>query len=435
MKRRLFTRVLSALLTIVLCLGNIVPTIAVAAEPKGKLTFEQVENSGISMETQLEEVEDMEEKPAYADTDVVRVSIILQKKSTLEAGYSTQGIGDNASAMAYRDGLKTEQAAVTARIERAMGAELDVVWNLTLAANIISANVQYGQMEDIKAVSGVKDVVLETLYEPCEVDKEEVYEPNMSTSPEQIGSPAAYAAGYTGAGTRIAVIDTGLDLDHIKEYAAGITADSLYQNMKVPFGYNYIDRSNTYLGHDQDMEGEHGSHVAGIATANAYVPNGDGAFSTALDSVLVQGVAPDAQLLVMKVFGQNGGAYDSDYMAAIEDAIVLGADSVNLSLGSQSPGFTRSEAYQEVMDRLTQSDTVVVISAGNAGHWADNGFHGMKSYLYAEDVDMFTGGSPGSYANALTVASVDNAGVTGGYMLVDGKPIFYNETAYRNLRA
>ena len=100
--------------------------------------------AGISLETQLEEVEDMEEAPAYADADVVRVSIILQKESTLEAGYSTQGIGENATAMAYRDGLKAEQTAVTARIERAMGTELDVVWNLTLAANIISANVQYG---------------------------------------------------------------------------------------------------------------------------------------------------------------------------------------------------------------------------------------------------------------------------------------------------
>ena len=102
-----------------------------------------------------------------------------------------------------------------------MGTELDVVWNLTLAANIISANVQYGQIEDIKAVSGVRDVVLEALYEPCEVDEGEEYEPNMSTSPEQIGSPAAYAAGYTGAGTRIAIVDTGLDLDHISFSAAG----------------------------------------------------------------------------------------------------------------------------------------------------------------------------------------------------------------------
>lgn len=46
---------------------------------------------------------------------------------------------------------------------------------------------------------------------------------------------------------------------------------------------------------------------------------------------------------------------------------------------------------------------------------------------------MYTGGSPGAYPNALTVASVDNGGVTGGYISVDGKPIFYNETAYKNL--
>ena len=39
----------------------------------------------------------------------------------------------------------------------------------------------------------------------------------------------------------------------------------------------------------------------------------------------------------MKVFGINGGAYDSDYMIAIEDAIVLGADTINLSLGSGNP--------------------------------------------------------------------------------------------------
>ena len=52
------------------------------------------------------------------------------------------------------------------------------------------------------------------------------------------------------------------------------------------------------------------------------------------------GVAPDAQLITMKVFGKNGGAYDSDYMAAIEDAILLGCDVVNLSLGSSNPGNT-----------------------------------------------------------------------------------------------
>ncbi len=40
-------------------------------------------------------------------------------------------------------------------------------------------------------------------------------------------------------------------------------------------------------------------------------PRGDGAYAKALDEVLMQGVAPDAQIITMKVFGQNGGAYDS----------------------------------------------------------------------------------------------------------------------------
>ena len=47
------------------------------------------------------------------------------------------------------------------------GAKLDVVWNMTLAANIISANVQYGQIEKIKEVAGVQEVILENRYEPA----------------------------------------------------------------------------------------------------------------------------------------------------------------------------------------------------------------------------------------------------------------------------
>ena len=66
--------------------------------------------------------------------------------------------------------------------------------------------------------------------------------------------------------------------------------------------------------------------------------------------------APDAQVLVMKVFGQNGGAYDSDIMAAVEDAIVLGADAINLSLGSGSAGAAKSseDEYQRIMENLNK---------------------------------------------------------------------------------
>ncbi len=197
-------------------------------------------------------------------------------------------------------------------------------------------------------------------------------------STQMTGTNLAWQAGYTGAGRRIAVIDTGLDMDHqsvnadalahaLQEEAGkaeqsyedylqtigvldeaeiasvmdklnatkryeGLTAADLYQNLKVPFGFNYIDW-DLDITHDNDSQGEHGSHVAGISLANRYLKQED-QFVSALDTVRMVGNAPDAQVLVMKVFGKYGGAYDSDYMAAIEDAIVLGCDSVNLSLGS-----------------------------------------------------------------------------------------------------
>ena len=140
---------------------------------------------------------------------------------------------------------------------------------------------------------------------------------------------------------------------------------------------------------------------------------------------MVQGVAPDAQLIVMKVFGKNGGAYDSDYMAAIEDAVVLGADSVNLSLGSGNPGSSSAGTYQDIMDALVNCGVVVVMSAGNSGYWAENAYN--AGYLYADDVSMQTDGSPGSFTNSLTVASVNNDGATGLFVMVDGQMVVYNE--------
>ena len=68
-----------------------------------------------------------------------------------------------------------------------------------------------------------------------------------------------------------------------------------------------------------------------LRSANRYLKRGE-EYVSAGDAVGVVGNAPDAQLIVMKVFGNGGGAYDSDYMAAIEDAIILNCDSVNLSL-------------------------------------------------------------------------------------------------------
>ncbi|MCR4682970.1 MAG: S8 family serine peptidase, partial [Clostridiales bacterium] len=206
------------------------------------------------------------------------------------------------------------------------------------------------------------------------------------------------------------------------------SADELYKNVKIPFAYNYVDAS-TDTDHSGDSQGEHGSHVSGIAAANRYVKK-DGGYADAIAEVGAVGMAPDAQIITMKVFGLYGGAYDSDYMAAIEDAIILGADVINLSLGSAAPGFSFSETYQSVMDGLEECGAVVSISAGNS--YAADSFYEYTS-KYADDTSFNTVGSPGSFINSLAVASADNIGEAGRQIVFDGSVhAFFTDTSGEN---
>ncbi len=474
MKKSHFKRVLSLLLTLALLLGFAVPTTAQGAQSDG-LSFRKVENGSGSY---LNRMEQQEQEQLYEDSDIVRVSIVLEQPSVLERGFSALNVAENEEAVAYGKDLKRAQETVTARINKALGGDLDVCWNLTLAANLISANVAYGSIKTIEQIEGVRQVVLEAKYEPCVVNSDEESSPNTATSGKMIGSSAAYMAGYTGTGSRIAIIDTGLDMDHqsfsaggyaysmalqaakagmtLAEYLEHIgaltaeeiqeklpllnvaermptaTGESLYKNLKVPFGYNYVDNQMNYVDHNKDSQGGHGSHVAGIAAANRYVIDSEGIYREAAETVFATGVAPDAQLLIMKVFGIRGGAFDADYIAAIEDAIVLGCDSVNLSLGSAYPGFTRSALYEKIFASFSDSDIVITISEGNSNHWAAYAGHGKQGYLYGDDVSMHTGGSPGTYPEAMTVASANNDGGVGYYFTIDGQNFIYTETLYTN---
>jgi len=405
-----------------------------------------------------------------SSSELVRVSIVLEKPSAVEKGYATMGIAANAEAVDYQARLLADQKRMEKTISaRVLGGKpLNVVWNMTLVGNIISAWVPYGSLEQIAAIDGVKTVAMEAQYEPAVVERSENAVPNTYPSSGMIGSGVLWNGGYTGAGTRIAIVDTGTDTDHqsfdngaylralsenaaakgmsLESYMASlnlmteqtiaevlpqlhayermpsVTAGDLYRNEKLAFGFNYVD-ANLNIVHDYDQQGEHGSHVAGISTANRFIPTERGTYADARDSVLMLGVAPDAQLITMKVFGE-GSPYDSDYMAAIEDAILLGCDSVNLSMGTTMPGSPYTDVYSELMEMMTHTDTVVVISAGNASNWAVASLHG---YLYNDDVSFDTVGAPGSYANAFTVASVENDGAVGFYFNAAGRNCFYYE--------
>lgn len=103
----------------------------------------------------------------------VRVSIVLEKPSAVQAGYATMNIGANTEAVRYRAQLLAAQNKMARTISaRALqGQPLDVVWNMTLVGNIISARVPYGALETIAAIPGIRAVTMEAQYEPAAAER------------------------------------------------------------------------------------------------------------------------------------------------------------------------------------------------------------------------------------------------------------------------
>jgi subtilisin family serine protease len=160
-----------------------------------------------------------------------------------------------------------------------------------------------------------------------------------------IGAPAAWARS-TGAGVRIGIVDTGIDLAH--EDLAGHIVEST----------SCLDTAGDptrCAGSAQDDVG-HGTHVAGIAAA--VKDNGKG----------VAGVAPDATLVVAKVF-KGDTAQAPDVIAGIKWVVDHGAKVVNLSLGG--PFFIVTAAFgsdlTEGVEYAWAHGAVPVVASGNEG--------------------------------------------------------------------
>lgn len=390
-------------------------------------------NLNVNLKDDVTDASKMALEQEIDEDAVVRVLIIMDSESVVEVDGGAV-VNDETTAM--RKKLKQEQDSVIAKIERNVlgGKSLDVRYSYTWLLNGVAASVPYGIIKDIKNVDGVKQVLLQPVYEVCTA------ETNTISDGVMIGRESTWANGYTGKGIKIAVIDTGLDLDHqnfqalpedkltkdsadadtvaavlsglnaSKRYE-GLTVSDVYRSTKVAFAYNYCD-NNLDVTHDNDSQGDHGTHVAGIAAANK------------VDESEVVGVAPDAQLYIMKVFGYAGGAYTEDILAALEDALMLGADVVNMSLGS-SAGFTSDgEEVDAIYNRVAETNTVLTVSAGNnytAGYgnqWGTNANMTMHP-------DNAVIGSPGVYANVLSVASVENWMIQAKYVDADGYRMIY----------
>ncbi|WP_421432996.1 S8 family serine peptidase [Streptococcus suis] len=260
-----------------------------------------------------------------------------------------------------------------------------------------------------------EEEMLSVADETTAITNQEEAKPQNIDSNTIITVPKVWDSGYKGEGTVVAIIDSGLDVDHdvlhisdlstakyksekeieAAKEAAGITYGEWF-NDKVVFGYNYVD-VNTVL--KEEDKRSHGMHVTSIATGNPTQP---------VAGQLMYGVAPEAQVMFMRVFSDlkatTGAAL---YVKAIEDAVKLGADSINLSLGGANGSVVNmNENVTAAIEAARRAGVSVVIAAGNDGTFGSG--HSNPSADYP---DYGLVGAPSTARDAISVASYNNTTV------------------------
>ncbi|WP_166786692.1 S8 family serine peptidase [Jeotgalibacillus salarius] len=355
------------------------------------------------------------EKPVRESSDIaldldqdeeVRVIVELDGNSALEIA-SEDGADFQELSVAEQDRIIEEvlKSQKAAKSEVGEFSAASVENEFTTIVNGFSTTVQAGDIEKIEKIAGVKRVHIANVYERPEVS------PDMSYTGELIEKELAWDEyGYKGEGLVVAIIDSGMDPDHrdmiisdetdVKLDKRGVEAaidefglKGSYINEKMPYGYNYFDKNNQVK--DFGAEASHGMHVAGTVAANGDTDNGG-----------VKGVAPEAQLLAMKVFGSDpliSTTYSDVFIKAIDDSIRLGADVINMSLGATAGYVDAEDPEQQAVQRAVDAGILVSISAGNSAMFGD-GYY----YPYASNPDYGVVGSPAVSESALTVASLDN---------------------------
>ena len=336
--------------------------------------------------------------------------------------------------------LLSRQAAVQSRLTRTLRQEqVEYGYSYTALFNGFSVRTARKNLEAIRNTKGVTCAFVAGSYAL----------PTTQQADTQALQVALASSRFTGKGMTIAVLDTGLDTAHpafanapadakfTKDYISGVlqatdlnaevlmpgvTADDVYLSAKIPFAFDYAGKdAQVAPGSKWDAENlEHGTHVAGIAAG--YAVDGEGA-------VTFSGVAPDAQVIPMKVFDDSGtGAATTTILAALEDAYRLGVDAVNLSLGSYG-GFTVDEdaLINDVYNKLDDAGIMVITAAGNETSSSYMNSYGTDAPLTG-DPDNSVVAAPSVYPANLSIASVEGQEVYANYVLLGDEKITYTDS-------
>lgn len=332
--------------------------------------------------------------------------------------------------------LLRRQATVQSRLDRSLRQEqVDYTYSYTMLFNGFALRTARKNLETIQSAKGVSRAFVAGSYTLPTVEQADTQALQVALATNQ----------FTGKGMTIAVLDTGLDTAHpafanapadakfTKDYVSGVlqaadlnaealmpgvTADDVYLSAKIPFAFDYAGKdAQVAPGSKWDAANlEHGTHVAGISAG--YAVDGEGA-------VTFSGVAPDAQVIPMKVFDDSGtGAATTTILAALEDACRLGVDAVNLSLGSYG-GFTVDEdaLINDVYNKLDDAGIMVITAAGNETSSSYMNSYGTDAPLTG-DPDNSVVAAPSVYPANLSIAtSSDVVLCTDADQYGDTKPV------------
>lgn len=197
--------------------------------------------------------------------------------------------------------------------------------------------------------------------------------------------------GYTGKGIIVGVLDTGVRWSHHDLEDHMWDGGTLYPH----HGWNFVSDHNS----PADDNG-HGTHVAGTIA-------GDGTSGTQT------GVAPDAQIMVLKILNSSGSGSLSDMAKAVQFAVDHNADIVNVSVGSANPSDGTKDYCRDMCNMAYAADLPMAIAAGN-GDGAGGHFAIPYDIYTPGDVPAPWYGSTGHSAS-MTVGATDNNDIIAGF--------------------
>jgi serine protease AprX len=198
----------------------------------------------------------------------------------------------------------------------------------------------------------------------------------LDYSAAAVGAPAAWSSGWDGTGIGVAVIDSGI-------YS--------HPDLLSAQGQSRVVYRQSFIGGVQYDDFGHGTHVAGIVAGSGATSNVPGS------SHVLRGMAPNANLLDLRVLDQNGSSTDSVVIAAIQEAVNLkntyNVRVINLSLGRPIYESCSIDPLCEAAEAAWSDGIVVVAAAGNGGR------NGYSTVL-----------SPGNSPHAITVGAMKTLG-------------------------